>query len=199
MAWGAPKEFETIIWTCSYENILAGIFDHWSTKFTFWDRRPTDTSFCIRKTPGILSVCQFAIDSISVPLKKIKIYCRNDSNVSQSTALIYGTTICILTIVPGMASSHSLFKVFCSGTKVRVAVCSLIYRKVLSQFALFHKELSQMLSNLFIVFSLFNYLKPFWAKRHPENWPICCRMMWTDSKLCRTVDIRCGSRQLSQP
>lgn len=45
-------------------------------------------------------------------------------------AVMYGTAILIMTIVPGIASSHSLFKVFCNGTKVRVAVCSLIYRKV---------------------------------------------------------------------
>lgn len=50
--------------------------------------------------------------------------------MSRDDALIYGTAICLMTIVPGIASSHSLFRVFHNGTKVRVAVCSLIYRKV---------------------------------------------------------------------
>lgn len=56
--------------------------------------------------------------------------CRKDSHVSQNDALVYGTAIFAMTIIPGLASSHSLFKVFCTGQKVRVGVCSLIYQKV---------------------------------------------------------------------
>lgn len=68
----------------------------------------------------------FAFGSISFdPLN-----CRKDSHVSQNDALVYGTAICAMTILPGLASSHSLFKVFCTGQKVRVGVCSLIYHKV---------------------------------------------------------------------
>lgn len=52
------------------------------------------------------------------------------SDVSQNGALAYGTTIFLMTIVPGIASSHSLFEAYRSGTKVRVAICSLIYQKV---------------------------------------------------------------------
>lgn len=50
--------------------------------------------------------------------------------MSQSDALVYGTGIFLMTIVSGMSCSHLLFKGICTGTKVRVAVTNLIYRKV---------------------------------------------------------------------
>lgn len=42
---------------------------------------------------------------------------RKNSNVSRDDALMYGAGILIMTILPGIASSHSLFKVFCNGAK----------------------------------------------------------------------------------
>lgn len=68
---------------------------------------------------GILNFIFDVVAPLIVPylLKYLLEYFRKDSDMSQNDALAYGTAIFVMTILPGIASSHSLFKVFCSGTK----------------------------------------------------------------------------------
>lgn len=42
---------------------------------------------------------------------------RKNSQVCRDDALMYGTAIIIMTVLPGIASSHSLFNVFLNGAK----------------------------------------------------------------------------------
>lgn len=50
--------------------------------------------------------------------------------MSRDDALKYGTIIFIITIVAGVIMLHYFFLGFVYGMRVRVAMCSLIYRKV---------------------------------------------------------------------
>lgn len=53
-----------------------------------------------------------------------------DSDMTQADALKYGSAICFMAAVPGIAYLHYFYLVFLNGVRIRVAVCSLIYRKV---------------------------------------------------------------------
>lgn len=50
--------------------------------------------------------------------------------MSKDEALQYGTSIFVITVVAGIIMLHYFFLGFCYGMRVRVAMCSLIYRKV---------------------------------------------------------------------
>lgn len=50
--------------------------------------------------------------------------------MTRDDALIYGTSIFVITIFAGICLLHYFFLGFCYGMRVRVAMCSLIYRKV---------------------------------------------------------------------
>lgn len=63
--------------------------------------------------------------------QRIMIYSRKNSEMSQDDALKYGTTIFVITILAGIVLLHYFFLGFCYGMRVRVAMCSLIYRKVI--------------------------------------------------------------------
>lgn len=59
-------------------------------------------------------------------------YSKN-SQVTQNDALKYGTAICLITIFSGIGLLHYFYFGFYYGTRVRVAVTSLIYRKVFKE------------------------------------------------------------------
>lgn len=54
--------------------------------------------------------------------------------MSRDDALKYGTAIYIISVMSGVALLHYFFFGFCIGMKLRVAVCSLVYRKVWKHF-----------------------------------------------------------------
>ncbi|XP_055306890.1 ATP-binding cassette subfamily C member 4-like isoform X2 [Sitodiplosis mosellana] len=58
-------------------------------------------------------------------------YFRNDTNVTYDEALLYAIGIMILNFLNALCSNHILLLSYHNGMKVRVAVCSLIYRKSL--------------------------------------------------------------------
>lgn len=56
---------------------------------------------------------------------------RENSDVSRDDVLKYGTAILLATISSGMCTLHFFYFSSYYGGRIRVAVCSLIYRKVL--------------------------------------------------------------------
>lgn len=50
--------------------------------------------------------------------------------MTRDDALKHGTAIFIITVVSGISYLHYSYLGYCSGMKVRVAVSSLVYRKV---------------------------------------------------------------------
>lgn len=58
------------------------------------------------------------------------ISCSKDSVMAQDDALNYGTAIFVVTVVLGICAMHYTFLGSYYGTRIRVAICSLIYRKV---------------------------------------------------------------------
>lgn len=72
-------------------------------------------------------------------------FCRNNSGMSRDDALTYGTAILVVTIAGGICLLQYYFLGFCFGMKVRVAVCSLIYRKVKTIASLISLELFNIL------------------------------------------------------
>lgn len=58
------------------------------------------------------------------------ITCSKDSVMTQDDALNYGTSIFVMTVVLGIFAMHYTFLGSYYGTRIRVAICSLIYRKV---------------------------------------------------------------------
>lgn len=59
----------------------------------------------------------------------LDIFSKN-SEMSQDEALLYGTSIFVITILTGVLTIHYLNVCPYYGLRIRVAVCSLIYRKV---------------------------------------------------------------------
>lgn len=55
---------------------------------------------------------------------------RKDSELSHESAVHYGTAIFLVTIVSGFALLHYFYYCINYAMQLRVAVCSLIYRKV---------------------------------------------------------------------
>ncbi|XP_043529381.1 ATP-binding cassette sub-family C member 4-like [Frieseomelitta varia] len=58
-------------------------------------------------------------------------YFRNDTTETFETALLYAAGICIATAVNVVSANQSLFGAFHVGGRIRVAACSVVYRKAL--------------------------------------------------------------------
>lgn len=98
-----------------------------------WRRRSINSSIFIGKPFSILSVGVHSDFNYFIHNKVFNswhlIYSKN-SEISQDDALTYGTAILVITIFSGICLLHYFYFGFYYGTRVRVAVCSLIYRKV---------------------------------------------------------------------
>lgn len=62
---------------------------------------------------------------------KITVYCRKEPDVTHNAALLFAGGIVILNALNAVLFNHIFHIAFHNGMKVRVAVCSLIYRKAL--------------------------------------------------------------------
>lgn len=96
--------------------------------------------------------------------------------MSQNDALKYGTSVLIITIVAGIILLHYMFLGFCYGMRVRVAICSLVYRKVTCTMMILIKLLLYLLSSpckiqfILSIRSLLNYHNAPWGILRPGNW-----------------------------
>lgn len=81
---------------------------------------------------GILCFISDIVVRLILPyqLEGLLSYYSKNSNVSRDDALKYGTAIFIITISFGISVLHYFYFAFYYGARLRVAVCSLIYRKV---------------------------------------------------------------------
>lgn len=57
-------------------------------------------------------------------------YFRKDSSLTYEVALYYAGGICLATAINVLSGNQTIFGAFHVGAKVRVAVCSVVYRKV---------------------------------------------------------------------
>lgn len=73
--------------------------------------------------------------------------------MSYDEALKYGTAICVIKIVSGIIYLHFLNLAFYYGMKIRVAVCSLIYRKVYQNLLLTNNNIHKFKIRTFLVTS----------------------------------------------
>ncbi|XP_020296897.1 multidrug resistance-associated protein 4-like isoform X1 [Pseudomyrmex gracilis] len=82
---------------------------------------------------GIIQVLNEFVIRLGTPflLGGLLRYFRKDSVELLEIALAYGAGICIATAVNVLSGSQALFGAFHVGAKVRVAVCSVVYRKAL--------------------------------------------------------------------
>lgn len=87
------------------------------------------------KDYAILSIISF-INDILIRLGQpfllgyFLLYFRTDTNITYHEALSYAIGIVVLNFLNALFSNHILLLSYHNGMKVRVAVCSLIYRKV---------------------------------------------------------------------
>jgi len=64
-------------------------------------------------------------------------YFRKDSAETYENALLYAAGICLVTGINVISANQTIFGAFHVGAKVRVAVCSVVYRKVGYEIILF--------------------------------------------------------------
>lgn len=80
--------------------------------------------------------------------------CSKGSEMSQSDALWYGSAIVGLSISSGIGLLHYFYFGYYYGMRVRVAVCNLIYRKVMATFTFYHKiiwKMIKMVTSIYVI------------------------------------------------
>lgn len=91
----------------------------------------TDISVFAERTFVIFSVrCLTKNDDFCILKKKTHLFCRKNSDVSRDEAIKYASYFFALTIFYGIAMLHFSFNGFYYAMRVRVALSSVIYRKV---------------------------------------------------------------------
>lgn len=129
---------KTIASTSCDESILARMFRQWNSLLFKWCCRSIDDPIFITKSSDVLSVMSIKIWFLYCVFRNKWKMCKlcslffysKDSDMSRDDALKYGTAIYIISVMSGVALLHYFFFGFCIGMKLRVAVCSLVYRKV---------------------------------------------------------------------
>lgn len=133
--WMQEKE-KTVANECGCKSFLARAIDDGNPLFYKWCCCSLNSPLFIGGTAIIFPVeltlkcsipcrpCRYIIFYLFV------FYDSKNSDVSQDDALKYGTAILIITISSGICVLHYFYFAFYYGARLRVAVCSLIYRKV---------------------------------------------------------------------
>lgn len=57
-------------------------------------------------------------------------YFRKDPVETYETAMWYGAGLCVASVLNMLCFNHLIYRAYHVGLKIRVAVCSLVYRKV---------------------------------------------------------------------
>lgn len=124
--------------------------------------------------------------------EKNSICCSENSDMTYTDAFIYANGIVLLNAINGFVLSQYSSFGYNNGTKVRIAVCSMIYRKVTSVRFLQHGKDNafrppqpNLLRCNFYSPRLSNYHTRHWVAPDPAKLSTCCRMMWAASSICR--------------
>ncbi|KAI4502295.1 hypothetical protein M0802_002207 [Mischocyttarus mexicanus] len=82
---------------------------------------------------GLLQILNEFIIRLGTPLLLggLLRYFRKGSEETYQTALLYASGICIMTAISVIAINQTIFSAFHIGAKVRIAACSVVYRKAL--------------------------------------------------------------------
>lgn len=122
------KSNKSIYSAGSVKGLLVWIDYIGSFVFSKWCGRSIIPFIFIRKPVVIFSVK--LLNANYMYINSHIFHCRKNTEISQNDALNSGTTIYIITIIAGIIMLHYYFLGYCYGMRVRVAMCSLIYRKV---------------------------------------------------------------------
>lgn len=148
----------------SNRSLLAAVVD------TFW------------KDYAFLAVMCFFNDIVlrlgqQILLGNLLLYFRTVTTITYQNALVYAVGIVLLNGLCALLSNHIMFLSFHYGMKIRIAVCSLVYRKVIYQL-----PWCVQIINFFspLNWRHFDFRRPLLVKRLRAKWPIYYRMTWID-------------------
>ncbi|XP_055317503.1 probable multidrug resistance-associated protein lethal(2)03659 isoform X2 [Sitodiplosis mosellana] len=144
---------------------------------------------------GFLCFMNLCVFQLTLPLciGEFVSYFRTNSIQSRDDVLKYGTVIILLTIMSGLCYVHYYFYGRYYGMRIRVAVCSLIYRKTLqlSQRALSETSPGKLINLLSNDVSRFDFLCTFlhllWMA--PMMTVIATYILWTEVRWAGVIGV----------